>query len=81
MDALVHDLEVWIVDRCQLRMPVDLAEQGIGMTYVVVRRGETVSEAVKKYSAALQEDFGFNLTAEGLASIESGCKEKLSSLL
>lgn len=39
MDALQHDLEVYIVDRVQLRMPVDLREQGIGRSYIVVKRG------------------------------------------
>lgn len=81
MDALIHDLEVWMVDRVQLRMPVDLKEQGIGMTYVVVKRHETVAEAMKSYALSLNEDFGFNLSEQGVKDIAAGIKEKLASEL
>ena len=62
-------------------MPVDLKEQGIGMTYAVVKRHETVAEAMKNYALSLNEDFGFNLSEQGVKEITAGIKEKLASEL
>ena len=36
--ALQRDIELFIISKVSLRMPVNLTDQGLGMQYVVVKR-------------------------------------------
>ena len=50
-------------------MPLDLTDNGLGLQYIVVRRGESSDEAVMKFSSGLKTDFGFTMTDKGIAEI------------
>lgn len=62
-------------------MPMDLTEQGLGLQYIIVRRGESSDEAVKKFASGLKGDFGFTMTDKGIAEITQGVNAKMKELM
>ena len=80
LEALTADLERFIISKAVLRMPLDMTEQGLGMQYVVVRRGETVDAAVKRFGSGLKSDFGFTMKEGPLMEINKQLSAKIAAL-
>jgi hypothetical protein len=77
--ALQRDIELFIISKVSLRMPVNLTDQGLGMQYVVVKRGETSDAAVQRFAASLKSDFGFTMSDKGIMEIKAGVNAKMAA--
>ena len=80
ISASSPDLERVSISKAGLRMPLDMTEQGLGMQYVVGRRGETVDAAVKRFGSGLKSDFGFTMKEGPLMEINKQLSDKIAAL-